>query len=89
MKLSHERKQKIVKEFQRAEGDTGSPEVQIALCTARIFQIAEHLKEHRKDVHSRRGLEGQISMRRSLVAYLKREDEARYKAVLAALGLRR
>lgn len=89
MKLSHERKQQIVKAFQRTEGDTGSPEVQIALCTARIFQISEHLKEHRKDVHGRRGLEGQINMRRSLLAYLKREDEARYRAILASLELRR
>ena len=89
MKLSHEHKQEIIKTFQRKDGDTGSPEVQIALCTARIFQISEHLKSHRKDVHGRRGLEGQINMRRKLLAYLKQEDESRYKTLITSLELRR
>ncbi|PPE03496.1 30S ribosomal protein S15 [Holospora curviuscula] len=89
MALSCEKKKKIVETFEKKPGDTGCPEVQIALCTARIFEISEHLKHHKKDVHSRRGLEGQRSARRSLLDYLKREDEERYKAILSALELRR
>lgn len=89
MTLSREKKKQIIEMFQRSEGDTGSPEVQIALCTARIFEISEHLKQHKKDLHGRRGLESHRSTRRSLLDYLKREDEQRYKAVLTTLELRR
>nr|WP_305778283.1 30S ribosomal protein S15 [Holospora elegans] len=87
--MSYEKKKKIIEAFEKKAGDTGCPEVQIALCTARIFEISEHLKQHKNDVSSRRGLEGQRSSRRRLLDYLKKEDEARYKAVLSALELRR
>ncbi|ETZ07554.1 30S ribosomal protein S15 [Holospora obtusa F1] len=89
MALSYEKKKKIIETFEKKTGDTGCPEVQIALCTARIFEISEHLKSHKNDVSSRRGLEGQRSARRRLLDYLKREDEDRYKTILSALELRR
>jgi small subunit ribosomal protein S15 len=87
--LSKEEKQRIVEEFGTHEGDTGSPEVQIALLTKRIEELTEHLKVHRKDHHSRRGLLMMVGKRRRLLNYLKEKDYERYKALIERLGLRR
>lgn len=84
-----ERKGTLIKDFQVHEGDTGSSEVQIALLTERIQEINGHLKMHRKDHHSRRGLLKLVGQRRRLLAYLGREDVERYKALIARLGLRK
>lgn len=81
--------QKIIQENQRSANDTGSPEVQIALLTARIEQLTEHFKVHKKDHHSRRGLLQLVNRRRSLLDYLKRKDSDRYKGLIEKLGLRR
>ena len=81
-------KAKIVAEFQRANGDTGSPEVQVALLTARINDLTGHFKEHKKDHHSRRGLLRMVSRRRKMLDYLKSRDHEAYKALIAKLGLR-
>ena len=81
-------KAKIVAEFQRAKNDTGSPEVQVALLTARINDLTGHFKTHTKDHHSRRGLLKMVSRRRKLLDYLKSNDLAAYKALIAKLGLR-
>ncbi|MDR0997103.1 MAG: 30S ribosomal protein S15 [Zoogloeaceae bacterium] len=89
MSLTTEQKAKIVAEYQRAEGDTGSSEVQIALLTARINDLAPHFKEHVKDHHSRRGLLRMVSQRRNLLDYLKRKDLESYKQLIARLGLRK
>jgi len=88
MALSKEDKQKIIKKFSREKGDTGSPEVQIALLSAQIDSLAEHLKEHGKDVHSRRGLLSMVAKRRRLLSYLGRRDEERFKTLKKALGLK-
>jgi small subunit ribosomal protein S15 len=82
-------KSQIVNDYQRGAGDTGSPEVQVALLSARITSLTEHFKEHVKDHHSRRGLLRMVSRRRKLLDYLKRTDSARYKTVIERLGLRR
>ena len=82
-------KQEIIKEFGRKEGDTGSPEVQIALLTARINELNDHLKMHKKDHHSRRGLLMMVGQRRGLLNYLAAQDIERYRAIIAQLGLRR
>jgi small subunit ribosomal protein S15 len=82
-------KQEVITKFQTHEKDTGSPEVQIALLTTRINHLTEHLREHRKDFHSRRGLLAMASRRRKLLDYLKSESVDRYNAVLQALSLRR
>lgn len=81
-------KSKIVSDFQRAKGDTGSPEVQVALLTARINDLTGHFKEHTKDHHSRRGLLRMVSRRRKLLDYLKSRNLASYKALIEKLGLR-
>ncbi len=81
-------KAKIVADFQRAKGDTGSPEVQVALLTARINDLTGHFKEHTKDHHSRRGLLRMVSRRRKLLDYLKSRNLASYKALIEKLGLR-
>lgn len=81
-------KLEIVKEHQRAENDTGSPEVQIALLTHRIRSLTDHLNTHKKDVHSRRGLLIMVGQRRRLLDYLKRKDGARYQDLIKKLGLR-
>ncbi|MCL4745554.1 MAG: 30S ribosomal protein S15 [Burkholderiaceae bacterium] len=81
-------KAKIVADFQRAKGDTGSPEVQVALLTARISDLTEHFKVHAKDHHSRRGLLKMVSRRRKLLDYLKGTNAASYKALIEKLGLR-
>ena len=79
----------IIEEFKRGESDTGSPEVQVALLTARITQLTEHFKTHKQDHHSRRGLLMMVNRRRSLLDYLHRKDAERYKALIQKLGLRR
>lgn len=79
----------IIAEHQTAEGDTGSPEVQIALLTARIDHLTEHLRAHKKDHHSRRGLLMLVGRRRRLLDYIKKNDVERYRAIIAKLGLRR
>ena len=80
---------KIIEEHQRSQGDTGSPEVQVALLSARIAQLTEHFKAHKQDHHSRRGLLKMVNQRRSLLDYLHRKDAERYKALIEKLGLRR
>ncbi|MCS7065615.1 MAG: 30S ribosomal protein S15 [Fimbriimonadales bacterium] len=88
MPLTPEEKQQIISEYQRHEGDTGSPEVQIALLTARINALTEHLKKHRKDFHSRRGLVMLVNQRRQLLNYLAKQDIQRYRTLVERLGLR-
>jgi len=80
---------KVVAEYQLKQGDTGSPEVQVALLTNRITYLTEHFKANKKDNHSRRGLLAMVSQRRKLLDYLKRKDAARYQALIARLGLRK
>ncbi|QIK38396.1 30S ribosomal protein S15 [Caldichromatium japonicum] len=82
-------KKKIIDEYARGERDTGSPEVQVALLTARIQQLTEHFKTHTQDHHSRRGLVRMVNARRKLLDYLKRKDLDRYRELIARLGLRR
>jgi len=89
MSLTVERKSQIVKDFASKEGDTGSPEVQIALLTERINGLSEHFKAHKKDNHSRRGLLKMVSKRRQLLDYVKAKDEARYQKIIERLELRR
>ena len=89
MALTTEEKQDIITEYATHEGDTGSPEVQVALLTKRIADLTEHLKEHRHDHHSRRGLLLLVGERRRLLDYLKRVDINRYRALIERLGLRR
>ena len=80
---------KVIEEHKRGDNDTGSPEVQVALLTARIEQLQDHFKAHKQDHHSRRGLLMMVNRRRSLLDYLKRKDNERYKALIEKLGLRR
>ena len=80
---------KIIEEFKRVPNDTGSPEVQVALLSARIEHLSEHFKTHKQDHHSRRGLLMMVNQRRSLLGYLKKKDAARYQALIERLGLRR
>ena len=87
--ISKEKKQAIMKEYARCEGDTGSPEVQVAVLTARIQELTEHLKVNHKDHHSRRGLLKMVGQRRGLLAYLKKTDIERYRALIEKLGLRK
>lgn len=89
MSVTAERKQEIIKDNAQTKGDTGSPEVQVAILTERITNLTEHFKTHAKDNHSRRGLLMLVNKRRSLLDYLKREDNARYTALIAKLGLRK
>ncbi|MDO5531731.1 30S ribosomal protein S15 [Sutterella sp.] len=89
MSMSELTKSEIVAKFQRAEGDTGSPEVQVALLTARINHLTEHFKVHAKDHHSRRGLLRMVSRRRKLLDYLKRTDLNAYRKLIEALSLRK
>ncbi|HHF57949.1 MAG TPA: 30S ribosomal protein S15 [candidate division WOR-3 bacterium] len=88
MTLSKEEKKKIIKEWARHEGDTGSPEVQIAILTKRIKDLTEHLKIHKKDVHSRYGLIKMVGKRKRLLAYLKKENFKRYTELIKKLGIR-
>ena len=87
--IAKEKKQEIMREYARTEGDTGSPEVQIAVLTARINELTEHLKVHKKDHHSRRGLLKMVGQRRNLLAYLKKKDIERYRTLIERLGLRK
>ena len=87
--MDKNRKQEIIQKFARHEGDTGSPEVQIALLTERINPLTEHLKENKKDHHSRRGLLSMVGKRRGLLDYLKKIDVIRYRELIAELGVRR
>ena len=89
MSITPERKQELIREYARSEGDTGSPEVQVAILTERINNLTEHFKQHHKDNHSRRGLLKLVSQRRKLLDYLKRKDESRYQDLIQKLGLRR
>ena len=87
--ITKEMKQQIIKDYQLKEGDTGSPEVQIAILTYRINDLNEHLKVHKKDHHSRRGMFKMVGQRRNLLAYLKDYDLERYRTLIARLGLRK
>ena len=87
--LTNEAKQEIMQKYAVHEGDTGSPEVQIAVLTARISYLTEHLKEHKKDHHSRRGLLKMVGHRRRLLSYLNKKDIERYRAIISKLNLRK
>ena len=89
MSITAERKSALIGEYATKKGDTGSPEVQVAILSERIATLTEHFKTHTKDNHSRRGLLKMVSTRRSLLDYVKRVDEERYKALIERLGLRR
>jgi small subunit ribosomal protein S15 len=89
MSITAERKQEVIKEHGRGKDDTGSPEVQVAILTSRIQTLTEHFKSHAKDNHSRRGLLMMVNKRRSLLDFLRREDETRYTDLIAKLGLRK
>ena len=88
MSITPERKAELIKEYATTEGDTGSPEVQVAVLTERIRNLTEHFRTHKKDNHSRRGLLKLVSQRRKLLDYLKRKDDARYADLIKRLGLR-
>ena len=87
--ISAQQKSEIIKEHSRGTNDTGSPEVQVALLTARITDLTEHFKEHKQDFHSRQGLLRMVSKRRKMLDYLKRKDIERYRALISKLGLRK
>ena len=89
MSISEERKQALIAEYATTDGDTGSPEVQVAILTERITNLTEHFKTHAKDNHSRRGLLKMVSQRRRLLDYVKSRDADRYKTLIERLGLRR
>ncbi len=89
MSISPERKQAVIADNANKAGDTGSPEVQVAILTERITNLTEHFKTHAKDNHSRRGLLKMVSQRRQLLDYVKRKDEPRYKSIIEKLGIRR
>ncbi len=89
MSITAERKTALIQEHARSEGDTGSPEVQVAILSERISNLTEHFKSHAKDNHSRRGLLMLVNKRRSLLDYLKKEDAGRYGELIAKLGLRK
>ncbi|MEM1105130.1 MAG: 30S ribosomal protein S15 [Pseudomonadota bacterium] len=89
MSITAERKAELIKKFARADGDTGSPEVQVAILTERITNLTEHFKENAKDNHSRRGLLTMVATRRKLLDYVKRKDDSRYQALIKELGIRR
>ena len=89
MSITAEEKNRLVKEFATKEGDTGSPEVQVAILTSRITTLTEHFKTHKKDNHGRRGLLKLVAQRRKLLDYLKNKDEARYRDLIGKLGIRR
>ena len=89
MSITNEKKAELIKEYGQKEGDTGSPEVQVAILTTRILNLTEHLKTHKKDFHSRRGLLIMVGQRRRLLADLQSMSEARYSDLISRLGLRR
>jgi small subunit ribosomal protein S15 len=89
MSITPDRKQELIKEFSSKDGDTGSPEVQIAIMTERIKNLTEHLKEHKKDNHSRRGLLIMVGQRRRMLDYVKRKNVKRYEDLIGRLGIRK
>ena len=89
MSITVEAKQQLIKDFGTTEGDTGSPEVQVAILTSRISTLTEHFKIHKKDNHGRRGLLKMVAQRRKLLDYVKGKDEARYQDLIKRLGIRR
>ncbi|MGP1253916.1 MAG: 30S ribosomal protein S15 [Kiloniellales bacterium] len=89
MSITAERKSALIQEYARGEGDTGSPEVQVAILTERINNLTEHMKTHKHDFHSRRGLLVMVGQRRRLLDYLKKKNHGRYASVIQSLGLRR
>ena len=89
MSITPERKQELIKEYGSKDGDTGSPEVQVAILSERIRNLTEHLQSHKKDVHSRRGLLIMVGQRRRLLDYVRGKDVARYEGLIGRLGLRR
>lgn len=89
MSITPERKAELIKEYQAKDGDTGSPEVQVAILTERINNLTEHLKTHAKDHHSRRGLLIMVGQRRRLLDYTRRKNEERYRTLIGRLGIRR
>jgi small subunit ribosomal protein S15 len=89
MSITTERKAEVIKTYAKKAGDTGSPEVQVAILSERINNLTDHFKSHVKDNHSRRGLLKLVSQRRQLLDYIRRSDEARYKALIERLGIRR
>ena len=89
MSITPELKAQLIKEYATKEGDTGSPDVQIAILTSRITTLTEHFKSHKKDNHSRRGLLKMVALRRKLLDYVKGKDEARYQDLIKRLGIRR
>ena len=89
MSITPERKTELIKEYQAKDGDTGSPEVQVAILTERITNLTEHLKTHARDHHSRRGLLIMVGQRRRLLDYTRRKNEERYKTLIGRLGIRR
>ena len=89
MSITPEAKAELIQKYGRTKGDTGSPEVQVAILTSRILTLTEHFKDHKKDNHSRRGLLKMVSQRRRLLDYLKSRDVGRYQTIIADLGLRR
>lgn len=89
MSITAERKQTLISEYGIKPGDTGSPDVQVAVLTERIVNLTEHFKTHKGDNHSRRGLLKMVSLRRSLLDYVKKKDEKRYRDLIARLGIRR
>ena len=89
MSITAERKAELIQKFATNPGDTGSPEVQVAVLTERITNLTEHFKDHKKDNHSRRGLLKMVSQRRKLLDYVKAKDEERYKKLITELGIRR
>jgi len=89
MSITQERKAALIKEFSQGEGDTGSPDIQVAILSERISNLTEHFKTHKKDNHSRRGLLKMVSQRRRHLDYIKRKEEKRYQDLIARLGIRR
>lgn len=89
MSISKEQKQQIIKNYAKSEADTGSADVQVAILTAEIAQLSEHMKVHKKDFHSRRGLLAKVANRRRLLAYIKKQDQARYEELISKLNLRK
>lgn len=89
MSITAEKKQEVIKEYATKKDDTGSPEVQVAILTNRINELSNHMQEHKKDLHSRRGLLAMVAKRRKLLDYLKKKDEARYQDLIKRLNIRR
>jgi small subunit ribosomal protein S15 len=89
MSITPDVKEQLIKDYATKDGDTGSPEVQVAILTSRINTLTEHFKAHRKDNHSRRGMLKMVSQRRKLLDYVKKKDESRYQSLIGRLGIRR